>query len=156
MSRAPTPTLARRLGALNRGTPGAIAALRERHPAQRLLDELQEEGSIRNARPPGRQVVDRQLAGGNEQGSLAGGVDAPQVAFRDVAVDGHREEELPVGVADDRLEAAEQVEVASAAHPRASLGVAPALSCVAPASPRASPASRREMPKASLTWRWFR
>ena len=107
-----------------------------------MLDELRNrERSGTRDRQAG-QVVDRQVAGGNEQGPLAGVVDGPQVALRDVVVDGHREEELPVRVADDRLEATEQVEVGGARHPR-SLSRSLLLPVAA-------------SPKAACTWRWLR
>ena len=136
------PTRASRLGALNRGRPG-----RFRHSVSATAPS----GCWTNRRNRFRRGVrDRQraevvhgdLPDRGQEGSPPGRVDAPEIGLREVVVDRHREEELTLGVGDDRLVPAEQVDIALAHQP--------------PVARSDSSGGRRMIPNVSLTGRWFR
>ena len=110
MSRATTPTRARRRGAKTR-PPRPAAPPGEVCTVERPLDELKELALPGRRSREGRKRVRRQLHQRDEQRAVALRGPGPELALRDVRDRRHREEELALRVADDRLEAAEQLEV---------------------------------------------
>ena len=128
-SRANRPTRASRPGAWNRGPVRAAVPAGELEPVHRSWHEPQvallagDGAALRRAfegQPAGRHRRPRRGPPGAR---------AQQVAVGHVGLGRHREEQLAVGVPDDRLEALEQLDVAHA--------------CVGPVGASGSPSGRR-------------
>ncbi len=127
----------------------------ELRPSERLLHEAQVLPLPgRRARVRG-EVVRRQLPERDEQLRVAVGRPRPQLACRDVGLRRHREEELTVGVAHDRLEPPQELEVARLLPGHAA---PPATPSVTASAVRATIASTllAPMPNAPRTSLWFR
>ena len=123
------------------GMIGPARPLCEREPAEWLLDQAEVQGLARRRRLR-REDRRIELAVRSEEPGMALLRAHEQVAFRDVWLDGGREEQLTGRVADDRLVGAQELEIGRHS-PSAPRGVG----ADGPGSPR---------PNAARTAGWFR